>query len=116
MAHDDPTSWLLGGGVAGGGVLGALATVIAQAWRKPSSQAEVIEAATNAATAVIGNLRGEVDRLHGRVDDAEDHQAKCEQDLAHALAEQRALKRRIDILRAGRIAHTGEPPPDDEGG
>lgn len=82
----------------GGGVIGTVITALVNGFRKPSSQAEVIKAAQDAAAAVIGHLTAEVDRLTASVELQERHRHDCEGQLAATQLEVQTLKRRVNDL------------------
>jgi TolA-binding protein len=78
--------------VVGSGGAGAILGAIF----KPSSKADLVKVAQEAAQSVIGDLRGEVDRLQGRVEALERENENCR-------AENNALKQQMqsleDVLR-----------------
>lgn len=64
MADQDPSSLVTPlATLLGGGVIGTIVTTIVQAFRKPSSPAEMLDAATAATTAMYDRLERRVDRL-----------------------------------------------------
>jgi len=78
--------------------MGAIALALVNGFRKPSSQAEIIKAAQDAAGAVIGHLTAEIDRLTASVDLQEHHREDCESKLAATLLEVQTMKRRLNDL------------------
>lgn len=82
----------------GGGVMGAIALAVVNGFRKPSSQAEIIKAAQDAAGAVIGHLTDEIERLTASVEIQEKHRETCERDLAATRLEMQTLRRRMNDL------------------
>ncbi len=82
----------------GGGAIGTIVTALVNGFRKPSSQAEIIKAAQDAAGAVIGHLTAEVERLTASVELQEQHRETCERDLAATRLEVQTLKRRVNDL------------------
>lgn len=82
----------------GGGVIGAIVQALVNGFRKPSSQAEIIKAAQDAAGAVIGHLTDEVERLTKSVEAQEQHRQTCERDLATTRLEVQTLRRRVNDL------------------
>lgn len=82
----------------GGGAIGTIITALVNGFRKPSSQAEIIKAAQDAAGAVIGHLTDEIDRLTASVEIQEKHRETCERDLAATRLEMQTLRRRMNDL------------------
>lgn len=110
MSIEDALKYL--GTLAGGGALVA----VVQAIRKPSSQAEMIEAAQEAARSVIAGLHEEVDRLHGRVERLETENAECRQENAELRGQNRQLEQRFLSLEAFLRRNGIDVPPDGVGG
>lgn len=71
----DPIEWLRNGLFAAGG---AVLAALINAWRKPSSRAELLAQEWAIASATITRLDGQVERLIGRVEDLEEQNATCQ--------------------------------------
>lgn len=108
QALDDVLDWLKAGlGVAVGMVVAALVN----AWRKPSSHAELEKAINEAARGIVADLRTEVDRL-------QDRSLQCESENRHMAAridtlegKNRQLWQRNDSLEA-LLRREGIPVPE----
>jgi hypothetical protein len=93
----DVGDWLKTGVAA---AVGAVLAAVVQAWRKPSSQAELIAAIQKAAHDQIQDLREEVERLQTRVEDVEKANAGLKAANAACQGENRQLWQELESLEA----------------
>jgi uncharacterized protein (DUF3084 family) len=106
VAHPDLTTVMLS--LFGGGALTTFGAAILNSFRKPSSQTELIQVATEAAKSVIHELRTDVDAVRDDLREVRAEHEECRIALAKGERERAELKVQLDDLMHDRVALPGE--------